>query len=157
MSHELSINEELKGFSAINGATLAYQTDIIREKEVGSIEVETREGQSYSGVWIKGDTHPDWLSNWTPYDKIAVWVYLDEIESIAESKGIAIRIQDNKGTQVYNLELEEGWNYIEADLMVLVGNEAVKLEDMDNGSLQIIVDKKGTIIVGGINLVRNID
>lgn len=157
LSHEFSIDEELKGFSIINGATLGYQTEIIRDGELGNLSVETREGQSYSGVWVSGNTHPDWVIDWTLYDKIAAYVYLDEIETIAEGKGIAIRIGDNKGTQVYNLELKEGWNYIEADLLALVGNDATKLENMTGANFQIIADKKGTFIVDDIQLVRDVD
>lgn len=159
LTHIFTINENLSGFSARN-ADINYEVNIIRDGSTGGIRVNIFEGMGYANLAVRDssveNSHPDWMTDWTAFDKITAWIYFDELETMPENKGVAIRVGGNKGTQAMTMksELKVGWNYIEADLLALVDGQVTNLADMDSSMIEFVVDKNGMYIVDEIQLVK---
>lgn len=161
--HRFNVTENLEGFSA-GRASLAYQTDIIREGgQTGNLEVKINADSTWANIVIRdrslNNPHPNWLTDWTSYGKISGWFFFDELETIPDHKGVTVRIGGSRDSQIIILksELQIGWNYIEVDLLSIMGDQADNLANMDSTMLELIVDKEGIFLIDEIQLIKTVD
>ena len=78
--HRFNITANLEGLSA-GRATLAYQTDIVREGgQAGNLEVNINADSTWANIVIRdrslNNPHPNWLNDWNSYGKISGWFFL---------------------------------------------------------------------------------
>lgn len=155
LTHSIGITEDLKGFQG-DDTDIEYNTDpqFIKSGE-GSLQAKT--GPSGKGVRInRHQDHPDWLADWTPYEKIAVWMYVEDVTQLGETP-VTFRIysssQKNHGWTLG--DFENGWNLLEVNLRSLLEDET--LEDMSEIFVEYIIRAAGdsvTVYLDEINLVK---
>lgn len=158
-TYSLKINKQLDGFSSRNGS-LSLEQEIFRENnKANSVRVDILPENTYASLMIlnknSSDAHPDWLTDWTPYDRISTWIYFDELDTVPANKGVTVRLGGNKSLQIIvpKSELRIGWNHIEVELSQLVAGQTEILQNMEDIVLEFIVDKQETFIVNEIQLV----
>lgn len=156
LAHQIGIYDGLQGFQG-DATTIEYNTDpkYIKSGD-GSLKATT--DSSGKGVRInRHSDHPDWITDWTPYDKLTAWVYIEDISQLNENAftfRVYVDPQKNHGWSAS--ELENGWNLLEVDLKSLLDEEILK--DMSNIFVELIIRASGetvTVYIDEILLVKN--
>lgn len=144
--HEIGIGQELAGFQpASDSVVLSYNTDPQYIKSGnGSLKVE-KDGNSGHGPRLnrKGD-HPDWIDDWSRFDKLTVWFYVENVDSLADN-ALTFRMysEPQKDFGIAKSSLTDGWNLLEIDLKALVGSDTDILKDMSSIFIEFIIRTSG--------------
>lgn len=84
-----------------------------------------------SGIRIRLDKRNDWPKDWSDYDHLAAWIYIDDVSKM--NSGTAVRIDYPMGTGKFAIprsNFENGWNYVLVNLRDEVGLTKEQLSNM---------------------------
>lgn len=105
-------------------------------------------------IWVLPPQHPDWVSDWTEFDTISAWIYLEgeTADGISHVRiGIVSRGSQDDGdfappTSVTFLrrELAVGWNHLEVDLERLL---VFEMEDQQYDRRGELSDLKSAMFI----------
>ncbi len=77
--------------------------------------------------------HPDWVEDWTEYDHLAAWFYVEDVEALHKDTTIQIsQPMDNARFTLKRSEFVSGWNEIVLSLRDDIGFTNEELSEMDD-------------------------
>lgn len=143
--HNFNINDSATGFTADKVAAPTINTDpqYIKSGDK-SLKFETGINTS-SAVRINRTVHPDWIQDWSDYDSMGCWFYVAEEDmSKLREDAVEFTIQGptiTKRAHKFMLaDLKAGWNFLNVNLVELMGDEAGLRNDMGNKNRDYLID-----------------
>ncbi len=132
----IAIDRSMTGFSTDKATSLELNTDPqFLKNEERSLKFVNQTGTK-SAFRIQRNPHPNWPADWTQFERMTFWVYIEDVEVLQDNamEWILSTLYGNKSKSWANTDLVNGWNFCEVNFSEVIGGDLSKLVDMDEVS-----------------------
>lgn len=141
-----------KGISDVSLSPNTYKDFTLKWGSSSSIKLTPEEPVNEKPRLIIQPSHEDWVTDWTPYDTISVWIYFDDLTDMDQS-GIRIGVSNKRTDDYYapannvlsNQDLVVGWNNLQVNLEELLVFESDWDFEEYGISVGDIIDRRGEL------------
>jgi len=144
--HELKIGSDTTGFGADKGTTTVNTDPTYIKTGETSLKFENQlNNKAAFRIHRRTNYHPDWINDWSPYDRFSFWIYIVDKSKIDtfEFRLYTVSNKHDKGnTMSFDLSaLDNGWNRIDFAFEDMMTNmdDLKTMADNDDIWIDIIV------------------